>query len=148
MYLIYITVAILAGAALAVQPGVNNLVGMRLGNPILASLLSFIVGSILLLALIFVLRIPLPSIPKLGTLPWWSWLASGTIGAAAVTSALLVAPRIGAAVWISLFICGQIVLSILLDQFGWFGFEVHPVNLMRAIGAFLLVVGVTLIARF
>ena len=148
MYLLYITVAILAGAALAVQPGVNNLVGMRLGNPFLASLLSFIVGSILLFSLIFVLRIPLPPISQLGTLPWWSWLASGTIGATAITAALIVAPRIGAAVWISLFICGQLVLSMLLDQFGWFGFEIHPVNLMRAIGAFLLVVGVTLIARF
>lgn len=148
MYLIYIAIAIVAGAALAIQPGINNMVALRLGNPFLASLLSFVTGSILLFAITIALQVGLPPISKLGDLPWWSWIASGAIGAGAVTTALIVAPRIGASVWIALFIFGQIVLSILLDRFGWFGFPVHPITLGRAIGAFLLVVGVTLIVRF
>ncbi len=148
MYLIYISIAIISGATLAMQPGINNLVAMKLGNPFLASLLSFVTGSILLLGVTLALRVRLPELETMGLLPWWSWIASGVIGATAVTSALMVAPRLGASVWISLFIFGQIVLSMLLDHYGWLGFEVHPLNNGRAIGAFLLVIGVTLIVRF
>lgn len=148
MYLIYISIAIISGATLAMQPGINNLVAMKLGNPFLASLLSFVTGSILLLGVTLALRVRLPELETICLLPWWSWIASGVIGATAVTSALMVAPRLGASVWISLFIFGQIVLSMLLDHYGWFGFEVHPLNNGRAIGAFLLVIGVTLIVRF
>jgi len=148
MYLIYLSLAVLTGAAIAMQPGINNIVALRLGNPFLAALLSFIAGSILLSSVAIALQVQLPTISQLSGLPWWSWFASGAIGSIAVTASLMVAPRIGASVWISLFIFGQIVLSILLDNFGWFGFPVHPLNFGRAIGAFLLVVGVSLIVRF
>lgn len=148
MYLVYLLVAIGAGAAIAVQPGINYMVAKGLGSPFLASLLSFVTGSILLLLVCLALQVSLPPTSKLADLPWWSWVASGAIGAGAVSAALIIAPRIGASVWIALFIFGQIVLSILLDHFGWFGFAVHPLNLGRAIGAFLLVLGVTLIVRF
>lgn len=148
MYLIYILSAIISGATLAMQPGINNIVAMKLGNPFLASLLTFVTGSILLFGVSFALRVRLPELEMVKNLPWWTWVASGAIGATAVTSALMVAPRLGASVWISLFIFGQIVLSILLDHFGWLGFAVHSLNLGRALGAFLLVLGVTLITRF
>ena len=148
MYLIYLSIAIISGATLAMQPGINNIVALRLGNPFLASLLSFVTGSIFLAVVSIALQIRLPQFSELSNLSWWLWGASGAIGVTAVTAALMVAPRIGASVWIALFIFGQIVLSILLDHYGWFGFPVHPLNLGRAIGAFLLVLGVTLIVRF
>ena len=148
MYTFFLIAAILAGAAFAVQPGINSIVASYLGNPFLTSSLSFAVGFILLISITFVLQVPLPPTAKLAALPWWLWIASGAIGASVVTIALVVAPQIGAATWISFFIAGQLLLSIALDHFGWLGFEVHSINFMRSIGAFLLVVGVTLIARF
>lgn len=148
MYSIFLIAALLAGAAFAVQPGINSMVARSLGNPFLASLLSFAVGLILLVGIAVILRVPLPPVSKLTALPWWLWVASGAIGASVVTIALVVAPQIGAAAWIAFFVSGQLLLSIALDHFGWLGFEVHPINVARSLGAFFLVIGVTLIARF
>ncbi|MGF1479922.1 MAG: DMT family transporter [Cyanophyceae cyanobacterium] len=145
---ILLITALLAGALFAIQPGINSLVASHLGNPLLASLLSFAVGLFLLISITITLQVPLPPTAKMSALPWWLWVCGGAIGAVVVTIALVVAPQIGAAAWISFFVTGQLLLSIALDHFGWLGFAVHPLNVMRSLGAFFLVLGVILIARF
>ena len=145
---VYITVAILAGIVFAIQPPINENVGRSLNHPIQASFLSFLVGTLLLLVINFALGLKLPAPEKLVTIPWWLWLGGGAIGAFVVTSALTIQPKIGAGVWISCFIFGQLLMSILLDNYGWFGLSVHPINPMRSLGAFLLAIGAILIARF
>lgn len=148
MQLIYIIVAITAGVAFALQPAINDNVARSLDRPIQASLISFVVGTVLLLIANLAMGVKIPSIDKLSTIPWWLWLAGGTIGAFVVTVALLIQPKIGAGVWISCFIFGQLITSILLDNFGWLGLSTHPINLMRSLGAFLLAVGAILVANY
>ena len=145
---IYVIVAILAGVAFAIQPAVNDNVARSLSHPIQASLVSFVVGTILLLILSFLLGAGLPSTDKLLAIPWWLWLAGGAIGAGAVTAALIIQPKIGAGSWISCFIFGQLVMSILLDNFGWLGLATHPLNFMRSLGACLLAIGAILVAHY
>ena len=36
-------------------------------------------------------------------------------------------------------------MSLLIDKFGWFGIEVHPLSGMRMLGAVLMVAGIGLI---
>jgi transporter family-2 protein len=40
------------------------------------------------------------------------------------------------------------LMSLVLDHFGWVGFPVHPINAWRIAGAALLLAGVGLIQRF
>ena len=148
MNFIYIIVAIVAGVMFAIQPPINENVGRSLNHPIQASFISFLVGTLILLAINFALGLKLPSTDKLLAIPWWLWLAGGTIGAGVVTAALIIQPKIGAGGWISSFIFGQLVMSILLDNFGWLGLETHPINLMRSLGAFLLAIGAILVAHY
>ena len=148
MNLIYITVAIFAGVIFAVQPAVNENVGRSLNHPIQASFASFLVGTLILLIINFALGLEFPATDKLISIPWWLWLAGGAIGAFVVTVALSIQPKIGAGVWISCFIFGQLVMSILLDHFGWLGLEIHSINPMRALGAFLLAIGAILVAYY
>ena len=145
---IYIVVAILAGVAFALQPAFNDNVARSLNHPIQASLASFIVGTVLLAIINLLLKVKLPSTDKLLAIPWWLGLAGGLIGAGVVTAALIIQPKIGAGSWISAFIFGQLVMSILLDNFGWLGLETHPINLMRSLGAFLLAIGAILVAHY
>lgn len=145
---IYIIVAILAGVVFAIQPTVNENVGRSLNHPIQASFVSFLVGTVLLLAINLALEIKLPSINKLIAIPWWLWLTGGAIGVFVVTAALTIQPKIGAGVWISCFIFGQLVMSILLDNYGWLGLAIHPINPMRALGALLLAIGAILVAYY
>ena len=148
MNFIYIIVAIVAGVMFAIQPPINENVGRSLNHPIQASFISFLVGTLILLIINFALGLKLPSTDKLTAIPWWLWLAGGAIGAFVVTVALTIQPKIGAGVWISCFIFGQLVMSILLDNYGWLGLPIHSINPMRLLGAFLLAVGAILVAYY
>ena len=77
---------------------------ISVGRPIQASLISFVVGTVLLLIVNLAMGVKIPSIDKLSTIPWWLWLAGGAIGAFVVTVALMIQPKIGAGAWISCFI--------------------------------------------
>jgi len=148
MNLIYVVVAVLAGVMFAVQPAVNENVGRSLNHPIQAAFVSFLVGTIILLILNFALGLELPSTEKLVAIPKWLWLSGGAIGAVVVTAAIAIQIKIGAGVWISCFVFGQLVMSMLIDNYGWLGLPIHPINPMRAIGAFLLAIGAILVAVY
>ena len=76
--------------------------------------------------------------------PAWAW-TGGIIGAFVVLTALTATPRLGAATTVMLFIAGQLACSLVLDQNGWLGVPVHPIDLPRALGVPCLVAGVVLI---
>ena len=40
------------------------------------------------------------------------------------------------------------VMSVVLDQFGLFGFDVHVANIWRIVGAVLMIAGVSLLCLF
>lgn len=147
MKIFYILFALIAGSALPVQIGVNTSLRNWLGNPILASLASFIVGSICLLVYALVLRLPWPGTALIGRIPLWTWLG-GALGAFYVAATVVLAPRLGAATMVSLFVAGQLLTSLLLDHFGLIGYAQHSINLYRVFGALLLVAGALLILRF
>lgn len=148
MQFIYIICAILAGVAFAIQPSVNGKVAQSLNHPLQAALVSFAIGTLVLIFLNLVLRKGLPALERFSTIPWWLWLGGGAIGAFVVTAALVIQPKIGAGRWISCYLCGQLLMSMILDHFGWFGLETHPIGFMRSLGAGLLILGAILIAYY
>lgn len=70
------------------------------------------------------------------------------MGALLILSQLYVAQRIGAAPYLGLLVTAGVVTSILLDHFGWVGFEQHPVSLWRICGGLLMIAGIALVAMF
>jgi bacterial/archaeal transporter family-2 protein len=54
-------------------------------------------------------------------------------------------PRLGTAPLVALLVAGQMLASLLFDQFGLFGLAQYPANLSRLLGAVFLVAGVVLI---
>lgn len=136
--------AILAGAALPVQTGVNSTLRGTVGHPLWATIISFSVGALTVGALLLILRVPTPvALPPLG----WKWLG-GSLGVIYVCLSLILAPRLGAASLVATVVAGQLVTSIVLDHFGWLGFPQHVVSAPRLLGAALLGCGVWLIQKF
>ena len=146
MRLAFVLIALLAGAVIAIQPGINGQLRSRLDHPIQASVISFTIGLgvLVLTCLGLGQRLPRPSM--LADAPWWLWLGGGTVGAFFVTSSLIVAPKIGAAWWVALIVAGQMGASLLLDHQGWLGFPKQPVDVPSLLGAGLVVAGVVLIS--
>jgi transporter family-2 protein len=72
----------------------------------------------------------------------------GLLGAFYVCASIVLTPRLGVATTIGLFLAGQVIASIVIDQFGWFGVPVQQASIPRILGAVLIVVGVAIVQRF
>jgi len=142
----FLFLALLAGAFLPLQAGINAQLANNAGSAIWAAFASFGVGTIALLLLYGVMSLPWPSLRGLGTAPWWAW-TGGTLGAFYVASVIFLVPRLGAAALISLVVAGQMLASLALDHYGLVSYPQHSVSFGRAAGAILLVAGVVLIRR-
>jgi transporter family-2 protein len=140
-------IILIAGALQAWGPPINGALRNSLTNPWLASLVSFLPVIAFLACLVLCLPRPLPTMEGINAMPWWAPLG-GLIGAVAVVAGLLFVNKIGAGSFAGLTITANILMSLVIDKFGWFGMEVHPLNGWRMLGAALMVGGITLIAKF
>jgi len=143
---IYYLLGLGVGTGLVVQVGMNSTLRAQLGSPIVAALISFLVGSAALALYALLMRSPLPVRSQVAAVPGWAWFG-GLLGAFYVASSVVVGPRLGAATLLALVVLGQLVTSLLVDHFGWLGFPHHPLTLVRVAGALLLFAGVVLITR-
>lgn len=141
----FILLAVLTGAALPVQAGVNSELRSALGHPVLAATVSFFVGTVALAAYTVAARLAIPAGTLSRTL-WWHW-TGGLIGAFFVACAIVLAPRLGAATLVAAVVAGQMVASLVLDHYGLVGYPRHPMDLWRLAGGLLVIAGVFLIQR-
>jgi bacterial/archaeal transporter family-2 protein len=144
--IVYLLLALLAGAMLPVQTGVNVQLRGLIGHPITAALVSFLVGSVGLAVAAVVARAPLTLSGAWARSEWWHW-SGGLLGAVYIVSTIVLAPRLGAATLIAALVAGQMIMSLVIDQYGWVGFAEHPISPLRLLGAALVVGGVVLVHR-
>lgn len=139
--------ALISGAAITAQAGSNSQLKQSLREPITALVINYILGlSSMVLVMLFA-RVPLPSADKLGSVPWWAW-AGGFLGVLYGLAVVFLANRMGAATLISAVVTGQLLFSVLVDHFGWIGFQTHPAGVMRILGCALMVAGFALLTKF
>jgi transporter family-2 protein len=136
--------AAFAGAVVPFQSAINANLGRGLGHPLWATLASLMVSILVLLPIMLAMRLPLPSMAFIGKAPLWMW-AGGAFGVCFISLALVLLPKLGASGFMALALAGQVVASLVLDHFGWFGLEERPITLPRLAGAMLLIGGVVLI---
>ena len=144
--ILFLLLALAAGVLLPVQAGLNAQLRSALGSPIAAALVSFLVGTAGLVTIALLLRTPLPVGRAWAATSPWQW-SGGLIGAVYVLAAIVLAPRLGAATLIAAVVAGQMITSLVLDQYGLVGFPVHSMTLVRLLGAALVIAGVILIQR-
>ncbi len=136
-----------AGALQAWGPPMNGALRQALANPWLASMVSFLPVVAFLFVLLVCQPRPLPSAAGVAGMPWWAPLG-GLVGAVAVVVGLIFVNKVGAGPLAGLTITANILMSLAIDHFGWFGMQTHTLNLGRAAGGALMVAGITLIASF
>ena len=129
-----------AGALIPVMAVLNGRLGRGLGEPLHAPVILFVVGLLACVATALLSTRTLPNPVMLADVNALN-LAGGLIVAFYVISATLLAPRFGVGNFILFAMVAQIIVSALIDHFGWFGVTPRPVNLMRAGGITLLLVG-------
>jgi len=133
--------AALVGMVVPLQAGVNSQLGRALGHPLWAVLVSLLVSLAVTLPVLLLVRLPAPGLATEAAQPGWVWLG-GTFGAFFLIASVLLAPRMGAARFVASVVTGQMLASLLLDQFALAGYPARPISLWRLAGAALVVAGV------
>lgn len=142
--LLPVGVALAVGAAVPFQAASNAVLGRALGHPLWATVTSLSVSILVMLPVLLLMRVPAPSLAAAAQGPLWWWLG-GLAGAAYVTAALILTPKLGAASFIVCVIAGQMLASLLIDHFGLMGIAPKPANIGRLVGIALMLLGMVVV---
>ncbi|MEK4745024.1 MULTISPECIES: DMT family transporter [unclassified Bacillus (in: firmicutes)] len=139
-----ILLAVSFGAIFAVQTAINAQLRKFVFSPFLASMISFAVGVIFLTITILISGSPL-GIPLDLFLnqPIFIWLG-GIGGAIALTTNILLFPKLGSVQTAIMPILGMTLMSMLIDNYGWFNPVQYPLGLSRIFGVLLVLIGIFL----
>lgn len=140
----YFALAFCAGAAIATQSNINGQLAAGIaGNTIVAALISFAVGTIVLAAIALTRGDAAMALAAAPSQPLWQF-AGGILGAGFIFSTTFLAPRIGLTNLLVLVIAGQLLASVTIDHFGLLGSVLRPVSPIKLFGAILLLLGVAI----
>ena len=142
MHFLFILLGVLCGVMIFTQTTINSQLREHAESPYASSLISFLFGTALLLLLTIIIEGHLfPSLETLQSMEWWAYLG-GALGIYVVLSAILVFPRIGGVQTVAIPIFGQMLMSLLIDYFGWFAMDKRPLSLINILGLIILVIGI------
>ena len=138
---------LVAGALQAAGNSMNAKLRTSLVNPWLAASVSFALIIFVFLFVFILQPSPLPNHEQLANLRWWAPLG-GLAGAVAVFGGLALIDKVGAGPFNGMLITANILTSLAIDNFGWFGMAAHTQTVSHLGGAMLMVGGIVLIARY
>lgn len=154
---LYIGLALLAGACIAIQAAMNAQFGQIINNSLLATSYAFFT-SFVLVTLIFVLltvtasatsverSFSLSFVDRLIQVPWYSWW-SCVFSVIGVGSFYFLIPKMGVGNMMSYALTGQIIIAMVISHFGLFSSPEKIVSITKCIGTGLLILGIVLINK-
>lgn len=134
MKLLLPLLAVLGGAAVAIQGQINGGLGKKIGV-FEAAFISFIIGTVALF--VVMLFFGKGNVSTVVTVPKWL-LLGGLLGAFFVAISVFVVPKIGVAPTMIAVIAGQIVVGVIIDHFGLFGGQRIPIDTKKVVATILL----------
>lgn len=132
--------AVVSGAVVPFQAGANAALGRTLGHPLWGTAISLCVSFACILPVMLLARVEMPALSNLAQAPRWIWIG-GIVGVVYITGALVLAPKLGAAGFITAAIAGQMLASVVIDHWGLVGLPQKPVSLPRFAGLGLIILG-------
>jgi bacterial/archaeal transporter family-2 protein len=141
--LLIILIGLLGGVAVGVQSPIAGAMGQKVGGTA-SSFIIHVSGAIC--SGVLLLLNGGEKIRAWYTLPFYM-LGAGIFGLILYLTLNVTLPRLGATMMVALIIVGQLITGVVIDQFGWLGVQVHPIDLSRALGILVLIGGAYLIAR-
>ena len=133
-----------AGGLIALQAPINAGLGRATGG-LAAALVSFLVGSVALTAIV-VLSGNAGGLGSTFEVSWY-YLLGGLLGAVYVANALIAVSAIGAGGVAAATVAGQLTASVVIDRLGLFGLDQVALSPARLLGVLLLLVGTLLVVR-
>ena len=139
-------IAIISGAANPVQSAAHGQLNKQLDQPVWAGVGIYATGFLAMLTIQAFVREPLP-LSHVGQVSWWAW-TGGVISILSTLAALTLVQKLGSSTFTAIGVTASLIVSVLLDQFGWLGMKQHPLTPTRIGGCVLLILGLWLVSRF
>ncbi len=125
--MLFMLLSVISGMALSSQAAINGQLGAKVGV-IRSSLLTFSVGTVVTLLLIFFFE---PSYDaNLLTVPKWQ-LMGALFGIVYMVVMVAAVPKVGVAIATVATVFGQMVMSLVIDTQGWLGNAPIELNYWR-----------------
>lgn len=144
--LVFFFLAFSIGAIWALQPVINAGLARTTG-PLMASTISFFIGSLLLIISVVIYRCFAKEPFNFAVLNQVNpiYYMGGAIGAAVVLGMTTIIPKLGAGGVLSSAITGQLIMAAVIDHYGLLGAPRIALDSMRFIGIIFLLIGVNLV---
>ncbi len=143
--ILFIFIAGLAGALMAVQGSLNSYLGEKLGLLPATFSVQFL-GTLTVGGLLLVFMKGESLLQKLPGIPFYFWLG-GPIGVAIIYGVAVAIPKLGVGIATTGIIFFQLITAYLIDHFGLFNQETIPFTIGKVIGIVLMVIGAFLLLR-
>jgi len=138
-----ILIGLIGGVAVGVQSPIAGAMGQRVGS-IASSLIIHISGAIFSGLYLFIRGGE--KIKDWHTLPWYMLIA-GIFGLILYQTISITMPRLGSTMMVVLIIVGQLLVGVIIDQFGLLGVVTRHIDLSRGLGIAVLAFGAYLIVK-
>jgi len=141
--LLILIIGLAGGIAVGLQSPLASMLTQRLGT--FESVFIVHLGGAIA-ALIPLLFLGGGKLGQWRSAPWYALLA-GVFGLVVIGAVGYMIPRVGVAASIITIVSGQLLVGTVLDQFGWLGATVRPLDLTRIVGLIVVMVGVWLTVK-
>ena len=143
--MIYLLLIFLLGVMTPIQTAANSRLRQSVVSPLVASLVSFSVGTVYLaMATAIQCGSFFIAAETFGNLPWWAWLG-GVCGLYGLTVNIVIFPKLGSVQTALMPMLGQIGMGMLIDHFGWFRSAVHSFTGLRVVALAMILTGVCMV---
>ncbi|MDM8212767.1 DMT family transporter [Enterococcus hirae] len=147
MTIFFMLLVFVVGGLFPLQSAVNFQLRQETNSPFLSGAISNLIGALLMLGLAFLLSRQFQlALPKTTSHNWWMWLG-GVLSALIVTTSIVMPAKLGYAAYIAIFLAGQLIMALLIDNFGLFGASMIPIQPRHIFGIALMISGILMIKR-
>ncbi len=140
--ILIILIGLVGGAAIGLQSPLASMLSQRIG--VFESVFIVHLGGAI--AALIPMMIYGSKLGQWRNTPWYS-LGAGAFGLIVIAAISYMIPRVGVATATTTIVAGQLVIALVLDQFGWLGAAVRPMEPVRLIGLIVVMVGVWLTVK-
>lgn len=141
--ILIILIGLAGGIAVGLQSPMASMLTQRLG--VFESVFIVHVGGAVI-ALIPLLFYGGGKLSQWRSVPWYT-LGAGIFGLVVIAAISYMIPRVGVAASIITVVAGQLLLGTILDQYGWLGASLRPLDWTRGIGLAVVLFGVWLTVK-
>lgn len=141
---ILIFLGLLGGVAVGLQGPLSSLMSGKIG--ILESIFIVHLGGALLTIVPLVVLFGGGNLSQWRSVPWYA-LGAGAMGLVVIGAVSITIPKIGVAPTVTLIVVAQLIVGAILDQYGWLGVHMRPIDTTRILGMLTLFVGTWLMVK-